>query len=124
MDIKCATCQEPWDHHHLLHDLVWDIWDGTDDSSSHLLIKKFLESDKTRMPKMLRDDLSEHGWKFGKSIVCVLECSCCASNAGEGEDEDDVATRKHLRLEAESLLGGDLDGLISTLNTVDQYAEM
>jgi len=124
MDIKCATCQEPWDHHHLLHDLVWDIWDGTDDSSSHLLIKKFLESDKTSMPKMLRDDLAEHGWKFGKSIVCVLECGCCASNAGDGEDKDEVATRKHLRLEAESLLGRDLDGLISTLNTVDQYAEM
>lgn len=123
MDVYCATCQEPWDHHHMLHDEPWEAWDGIDDSSSHLLIKKFAEGPKTSIPKMLREDLEQKGWKFGKNIVTILECVCCASNAGEGEPKDKVQLRKELRLEAESLLGDDLDGLISTLNTVDRYAE-
>lgn len=130
MDVTCATCQEPWDHHHLLQDMVWDVWDGVDDSSSHLLIKKFLKGPKTGIPPMLRDDLKEHGWEFGRTVVCVLACSCCASNAAEPDrlddteppiDADDVATRKRLRLEAEELLGDDLDGIISTLTTVDLF---
>ena len=123
MDVFCATCQEPWDHHHLLHDLPDEVWDGDDDSSSDLLRKKFAASTKTTIPPMLREDLKEHGWVFGRTIVCILECGCCASNAGEGEDKEKVQERKDLRLEAEALMGDDLDGLISTLTTVDRFAE-
>ena len=133
MDVTCATCQEPWDHHHLLQDMVWDVWDGVDDSSSHLLIKKFLEGPKTSIPPMLRADLKERGWVFGKTVVCILECCCCASNAaepdrlddeGDPEELDAVMTRKQLRLEAEALLGDDLDGLISTMTSIDRFAEV
>jgi len=133
MDITCATCQEPWEHHHMLQDEVWETWDGVDDSSSHLLIKKFLEGPKTSIPPMLRDDLKARGWVFGRTIVCILECCACASNAAETdrlsddgpvEDPEDVATRKSLRLEAEELMGDDLDGLISTLRSIDLFAEV
>jgi hypothetical protein len=123
MDIKCATCQEPWDHHHLLHDLPWDAWDGDDDSSSHLLIRRFGESDKTKIPKLLRQDLEFEGWKFGKSIVCVLECACCSSY-DEKDEQELIDLRKDLRHEAESMLGDDLDGLISALQNIDIYAKM
>lgn len=139
MDVYCATCNEPWEHYHLLNDLVWDAWDGVDDSSSHLLIKKFLRGPKTSIPEMLRKDLEGQGWKFGRTIVCVLECCCCASNACEpdrlsdeepAEDHEgflnmpNVKLRKELRLEAEQLMGDDLDGLISTLTTIDHFAEI
>lgn len=133
MDIKCATCQEPWDHYHMLHDEAWEVWDGQEDSSSHLLIKKFLSSGMNSIPDMLREDLKVKGWAFGQTIVCILECPCCASNGAEPDrasdvedpkDPEDVALRKELRLEAEELLGGDLDGLISTLTTIDMFAEL
>lgn len=124
MDVTCATCQEPWDHHHMLFDEVWECWDGIDDSSSHLLIKKWLKGPKTSIPPMLREDLEDRGWKFGKTIVCILECTCCASNVGDAEDPELVKVRKQLRLEAEELLGDDLDGLISTLTSVDRFAEV
>lgn len=122
MDVTCATCQEPWEAYYLLNDVVWDAWDGEENSSSHLLIKKFLSGPKTSMHPMLREDLKEHGWVFGRTIVCVLECTCCASNASDGELPEDVEARKNLRLEAEELLGNDLDGLISTLKSVDRFA--
>lgn len=123
MDIKCATCTEPWDHHHLLQDLAGETWDGVEDSSSHLLIRKFAESDKTSIPKLLREDLELEGWKFGKTIVCILECNAC-SHYTEKDDKDLITIRKDLRLEAEQMLGDDLDGLISTLQNIDIYAEI
>ncbi len=86
------------------------------------MIKAFLESDKTEIPDEMRAALEDEGWKFGRTIVCVLECACCASNAGEGEPTELVNVRKELRTEAEWLLGKDLDGLISTLSSIDAYA--
>lgn len=122
MDIYCATCQEPWDHYHMLHDEPQEIWDGSDGSSSALLLEKWRESDKTTIPDLMRQDLALRGWKFGTCIVTILACPCC-SEYETLDDADTIAVRKSLRLEAESLLGGDLDGLISTLTSVDRYAE-
>lgn len=124
MDVSCATCQEPWDHHHMLHDEPWETWDGIENSSSYLLAKKFEAGPKTSIPKLLREDLKARGWVFGTTVVCILECPCCAANAGEGEDKELVGLRKELRLEAESLMGDDLDGTISTLSGIDRYAQM
>lgn len=123
MDIYCATCQEPWEAYYLLNDVVWEIWDGEDNSSTHLLIEKFLKSPKTSIPQMLREDLAAEGWVFGRTIVCVLSCGCCSSNAAEGKDPEKVSARKAIRLEAEDMLGDDLDGLISALSGIDRYTE-
>ena len=120
MDIKCATCQEPWEDYHMIHDEPWEVWDGVEGSSSHLLVKKFLESDRSTIPKMLRDDLAEKGWKFGRSIVTILRCPCCGD---AGDVGGDVELRKGLRLAAEDLMGDDVDGLISTLEDIDRFAE-
>lgn len=122
MDVKCATCQEPWEAYHLLHELPSEIWDG-DNTPTDLLIKKFKQSSKSSIPEQMREDLADQGWKFGKTIVCVLEC-CCCSDYDELDDQDLIEIRKQLRLEAEELLGDDLDGLISTLSGIDIYAEM
>ena len=124
MDIKCATCQEPWDTHHMLEDEVWEVWDGEEDSSSHLLIKKFLEGPKTSIPAMLREDLKDKGWVFGRTVVCILECACCGSNAGDAEDTELVKMRKELRILAEELMGNDLGGIISSMASADHFAEV
>jgi len=123
MDIKCAKCQEPWDHHHLLADLPQEMWDGVEGSYSMRVVDKFKESPKTSIPKPMREALGEEGWKFGKTIVCILECCCCSEYATL-DSQELIGTRQDLRLEAEATLGDDLDGLISTLTSVDMYAEM
>ena len=124
MDMKCATCQEPWEHQWLLLELPFDIWDGEEGSKSHKVVRRFELGAKVKIPDELREGLSDNGWKFGRTIVAVLECCCCAGKVGEGESDEDVTRRKELRLEAEELLGEDLDGLISTLSSIDMYAGM
>jgi hypothetical protein len=101
-----------------------EIWDGEEGSETYKLAEDFKNSDKSSIPPMMRILLEEEGWVFGRTIVCVLECCCCASNAGEGEPQEEVDLRKDLRREAESMLGSDLDGLISTLSGIDIYASM
>ena len=124
MDMKCATCQEPWEHHHLLQDLPFEIWDGVGDSDTHKIILDFKASSKNKIPEEMREGLAEEGWEFGRTIVCVLKCCCCGDNLGSSPVDDEAETRRELRLEAEQLLGDDLDGLISTLSSVDMYAGM
>ncbi len=121
MDVTCATCQEPWEHHHMLYDAAWETWDGEEGSSSYLLIEKFLASPRTSIPKMLRDDFTNDGWEFGRTVVCILKCPCCSA---AGEATGDVDLRKRLRLELEELLGDDLDGIISQMTSVDMFAEL
>lgn len=125
MDMKCATCQEPWEHHHLLQDLPFEIWDGEEGSDSHKVVLGFRAGDKCQIPPQMREGLAEEGWEFGRTIVAVLKCCCCGDNLGSDiPDKDEVETRRTLRLEAEEVLGDDLDGLISTLSSVDMYARM
>jgi len=121
MDMTCATCQEPWDHHHLLHDLPWDIWDGEDGSDSHKTVLDFKSGPKTSIPKEMRSGLEDEGWEFGRTIVAVLKCCCCGDNLGCEPADEDAGIRRELRLEAEQILGDDLDGLISTLSSVDNF---
>ncbi len=129
MDVYCATCQEPWDHHHMLHDIAWDVWDGSEDSSSHLLVRKFLEGPKASIPKLLREDLKEsYGWVFGRTVVCILRCACCEAQEGdpdfEADDPEIIEERKQLRLQYEELLGDDLDGIISQMTSIDRFMEV
>lgn len=114
MDIYCATCQEPWESFHMLSDAVWDIWDGWDDSSSHLLVKRFLADPKKGLGPMLREDMADKGWVFGKTVICILECPCCHGQTDE--DPEGVKARKEAMLEVEELMAGDLDGIISSLS--------
>lgn len=125
MDIKCATCQEPWEHYHLREDLIWDIWDGEDDSSSHVLCKKFLADPQRTLTPMIRADLEEAGWKFGSTIYSIHRCACCPDESELSDEEKaSIAERIELRSVAEELLGDDHDGLISTMTDVDRYQNM
>lgn len=118
MDIWCAKCSEPWDHHHLLHELPYEVWDGVEESSSWMIAERFKNGDKSSIPKLLRQDLAAEGWKFGKTIVCVLECNCCPH---DNEDPEGVLMRQEAYLMAEDLMAGDLDGTISTLASHSVY---
>jgi len=119
MDIHCATCREPWDHYHMREDEIWEIWDGIDDSPTHLMCKKFLADPRRTLTKEIREALSEKGWEFGATIYSILRCCCCASNEAHNgpDDNEKIEYRKEARLLLEELLGDDHDGLISEINT-------
>jgi len=120
MDINCAICQEPWEHYHMLHDMVWDAWDGVENSSSHKLCKKFLDDPNRTLNEMMRSDLASAGWKFGQTIFAIHQCPCCDGIVPDDQKEA-VEQRIELRNELESLLAGDMDGLISEMSGIDVY---
>ena len=118
MDIYCATCREPWDHHHMREDEIWETWDGCDDSETHERAKAFIADPLRTLTPELREAFDERGWKFGATIFTILRCSCCDANEADNgpPDKDEVEQRKAGMLLVEEGLGDDHDGLISTLN--------
>jgi len=125
MDVRCATCQEPWDTYHLREDMIWDIWDGSDDSSSHVLCKNFLADPGRKLTPMVRADLEEQGWKFGETIYAIHRCCCCPDERSLSDKEkSDAKERIELRNTLEGLLSGDVDGLVSEMASVDVYMKV
>lgn len=109
----------------MTHDMIWDIWDGVDDSSSHMLCLKFLADPSRNLNDFVRSDLECHGWKFGRTIFSIHRCPCCPNPETISESEaKNIEARIALRTEAESLLEGDMDGMISTLSGIDVFMEL
>jgi len=122
MDVYCATCREPWDSYHMRHDAVWELWDGGDDSESHVMCKSFLDDPKRTLTPQIREAFEYDGWVFGATIFTILECPCCDPNEihNGSPDKDEVERRKAGMLIVEEGLVDDHDGLISTLNDFEQ----
>lgn len=116
MDVYCAKCLEPWDHYHMRNDEPFEIWDGIDGSESCQMAHQFVESGV--LTKEMRKALGTLGWKFGDTVYAILECACCGPNAkdnGEGSPKE-IRERQESRKLIESLMPGDIDGIISELN--------
>ena len=118
MDIKCAGCNEPWEHYHVRYDMIYDIWDGSDGSETHRMVKKFLEN--PTLDDETRSMLEYAGWRFGRTVFAIHECPCCKDN---GIDKDDLKENIELMNVAEDLLGDDIDGLISTISAIEHFKE-
>lgn len=114
MDIKCATCKEPWDHYHLLEDEVHETEAGIE------LINHKIRNENSLFPELWtgevwekkltpfwREQFAANGWKFGSNVCVVFRCPCCKDNKAEPDEqvEEDYKT-------LDCLLEGDLDGLI------------
>ena len=101
-DILCQSCDEPWDGHHLRYDAIFETnlpeescrtWDG-------------------RLTPSIRRELEQAGYRFGNTIASLRACPSCPverSPSKAGRQRADLANA------AESVLGDDLDALISEL---------
>jgi hypothetical protein len=115
MDVTCATCREPFDQYHMRHDAIWE----TDLPES---VKRHVSNNGTTLNfPGVREALARDGWKFGSSVLAILECPCCKANAEHNGDPDseDVANRKMQRSVLADLLGDDEDGLASMLEDLE-----
>lgn len=97
-DIRCQTCAEPWEAHHLRYDAVHETslpertrrgWDG-------------------RLTPGIRRELEGQGYRFGSSVYSLKSCPSCPREA-----RPTVAGRRRGMLAdlAGDLFGDDLDGL-------------
>jgi len=109
----------------MLHDMVWDIWDGDDESSSKMLCDKFLADPNRGLNPLIRSDLELAGWKFGKTIFSIHQCPCCGVKINEDQEQEQrIKLKIELRDQLESLLDGDMDGLISEMSNIDSFVDI
>lgn len=128
MDVTCARCGEPWDTYHLRHDEVhetqaaqemredqWALEDYEKDGGWNRRMgitppKPAYRGEKweRRLTPFWRSQFADLGWKFGASVLAVLECPACKRS---GEPLPDADERAATRQELAYLLGNDEDGL-------------
>jgi hypothetical protein len=102
MDVRCTTCGEPWDVHHLWHDAVFEaLAHEQAEAWQHLPRAEKLNA-------QYRAEFRSAGWEFGNSVIDVIRCPCCPKDAKPNPDR--LATKQAL----EELLGDDEDGLAAT----------
>ena len=104
MDVHCSTCNEPWDAHHLRHDVIFE----TDLTSGEAEAWGKLPSSQ-QLSRRYREKFSALGWQFGGSMLNVVRCPGCPRDAKPNPER--LATKRAL----EQLFGDDHDGLAATL---------
>jgi hypothetical protein len=103
MDVHCSTCNEPWDVDHLWHEAIFE----TDLTAEEAAGWEELPREQ-KLDQRYREKFSAAGWKFGKSVINVVRCPCCPSDAQA--DSEKLAIKSAL----EDVLGDDEDGLAIT----------
>lgn len=103
MDVHCSTCREPWDVYHLWQDAIFET------GLSYEQAKTWRELPKAeKLDDRYRDEFRAAGWEFGNSVLNVLRCPACPTDAKI--DVEKAAIKAAL----EDLLGNDEDGLAVT----------
>src|SRR5262249_808044 len=103
MDVRCSTCNEPWDVDHLWHKAIFE----TDLTAEEAVSWQELPREQ-KLNERYRQKFSDAGWKFGKSVINVIRCPCCRSDAQADPEKVD------LKAALEDMLGEDEDGLAAT----------
>lgn len=104
MDVHCTTCGEPWDVYHLRHDAIHET------DLDHAETKAWSGlSPQLRLSQRYREKFKVVGYEFGTSIMNVLRCPACPTDAKP--DPDKAA----LKAGIVEILGDDEDGIAATL---------
>jgi hypothetical protein len=108
MDVRCSTCGEPWDVHHLWHDAIFETDLSVEEGESW----RQLPQNQKLIPRY-REKLLAAGWEFGNSVINVIRCPCCPRDARP--DPEKAALKAAL----EDILGDDEDGLAATFEDLN-----
>lgn len=76
MNVRCSSCNMPWDPSHLCRDAIFD----TDLKPTEVRYWRRLPADR-RLSSQYRRRFANAGWRFGESIVNVVRCPYCPSAA-------------------------------------------
>lgn len=107
MDVYCANCGEPWDHHHMRNDEPWE-W-----GLPECQVRQLVRNGRFSGPgDPVRKAAEEAGWQFaGNTPYAILHCPCCR-NASE---RPQGILRQRI-LAAAVVLPNDEDGLVVELH--------
>lgn len=115
MDVKCATCGEPWDTVYLRWELVPDTLPVGEEVIPLDVANALMQFSKDgKLTNLVRQYMKEHGgWEFGHSILVVLHCEAC--RPGDKLNKEKAFAANMLA----DLLGDDIDGLSAELEDMD-----
>jgi hypothetical protein len=104
MDVRCSTCFEPWDIHHLKHDEIYD----TDLHEAECEAWQNLEPEE-QLYGRYREKFKANGWEFGRTVLNVVRCPACPKEAKPN------AIHFEAKSMLENLLADDPDALATIL---------
>jgi len=108
VDVHCTTCGEPWDVYHLMHEAIFET------GLSHKKAEAWRSLPQARkLNNRYRMEFRVAGWEFGQSIINVVRCPCCPTDAKPNLE------RLHIKAALEEVLGEDEDGLAATFEDYD-----
>ena len=108
MDVRCSTCDEPWDVHHLWHDEIYETDLSEEECEAWLDLPQ-----KDKLNERYRAKFASNGWQFGNTVINVIRCPACPKDAQA--DPERVAMKSAL----EDLLGDDEDGIAAMMEDFD-----
>lgn len=103
MDVHCSACDEPWDVYHLWHEAIYETGLTHEEAKAWGSLPR-----SKKLAQEYRREFEAVGWKFGLSVINVIQCPCCPPDARPNPDR--VQTKAAL----EELFGEDEDGLAAT----------
>ena len=103
MDVRCSSCDEPWDVYHLWHDAIFETGLSVEEAEAWCSLPR-----DEKLSEHFRNEFRAVGWEFGRTIINVVRCPGCPKDAKPNSER--VATKAAL----EELLGDDEDGLAAT----------
>jgi hypothetical protein len=107
LDVKCSTCNEPWDTHHLWFDEIFECDITPEEAEAWRDLPT-----AQKLNKRYREKFEANGWVFGRTVINVIRCSACPKDAKTDPD------LLELKAAIEELLGDDEDGLAVTFEDV------
>lgn len=109
MDVRCATCSEPWDVDHLRYDEIYSVTHSTSEADAWLALPA-----RQRLSEPYRTRFQQAGWAFGATVLTVLRCPCCPADARLDQEA------AILKTVLEDVLGDDEDALAVELADLDR----
>ena len=98
MDTLCARCNEPWEVHYMHQDIRQEA-------------KSLIEEGDA---DTMEEAYHQLGFRFGQNHLVIYECPCCDSQPENWVGKEE---RKEIIDEIAMLMGDDLDGLASQLDS-------
>jgi hypothetical protein len=104
MDVRCSTCGEPWDTHHLTQDEIFDL-----DVSEEEAVAWLSLSQLEKLSPYYREKFRKAGWEFGLTVLNVNRCPACPKDSEIDKDKEIIKSS------IEEVLVDDPDALAAML---------
>ncbi|MGH7866172.1 MAG: DUF6166 domain-containing protein [Candidatus Dormibacteraceae bacterium] len=100
MDVRCTTCNQPWEVYHLQHDAIFETLLSAEEAEAWLSLPR-----SQKLSDRYRQEFRVAYWEFGQTVINVVRCPACPKGALPN------ARRLQIKAALEKTLGDDDEAL-------------